>query len=377
LIPKTFSASAMQTFMDCAAQYFEKYINRAQELSGSAASLGTVCHEAIELWLTGVHHERNYVSEWSVMKAFYDEAYWRLFTDGSRYDEGAKLLQNWLARQNWEGRTILCVEEKKSFQLPTSVGPIQFNFIMDRMDQLSDGSIEVIDEKTLSRPLQPEDLKRKLQARIYALAAQLEFPDVERIWVTFDMLRYDPIGIVFTKEENRATWLFLRRLAEQIIASDGTEETINETCRWCIRKTICTALQTHAAAGGTLGITNTVDAAERLYRLTNQVGGLKAEMVELEKIIIGTMREEDLEMIETDKLEVSVTISGRRSMDAERLRTVVGDDIVAKYGNITVGAVEQILKNEPLDPAKKSLIRQLYKTTYGEPSVKFKAKDPF
>jgi len=312
-----------------------------------------------------------------VMKAFYDEAYWRLFTDGARYEEGAKLLQKWLERQNWEGRTILCVEEKKSFQLPTSVGPIQFNFIMDRMDQLSDGSIEVIDEKTLARPLQPEDLKRKLQARIYALAAQLEFPNAERIWVTFDMLRFDPIGIVFTKEENRATWLFLRRLAEQIIASDGTVETINETCRWCIRKTICKALQVHSAAGGTLGITDAVAAADRMYRLTNQIGGIKSEINELEKIIIDSMRDGDQETMETDTLEVAVTISGRRSMDAERLRTVVGDDIVAKYGNITVGAVEQILKNEPLDPAKKSLIRQMFKTTYGEPSVKFKQKDPF
>lgn len=377
LLPNTLSASAIETFLNCPAEYKAQIINRAQDLSGSAASLGTTCHTSIEGWLTDGHYLAGHPDEWAVMKAYYDEAYWANFADNKRYEEGAKLLKNWLARQDWSNRTVVSVEDKKSFPLPTSVGTIPVTYIRDRLDLRADGLPEVIDVKSLSMPLQPEDLKRKIQARIYAVATQLEYPDAERIWVTFDMLRYDSIGIVFTKAENRATWLYLRRIAEEIIASDGSRETINPTCRWCIRKSICETLHTHTVHGGTLGITDVAWAAQQLEDTRNIIGGLRSTEAELEKIVVDGMRAADQTEFTTGELDVAVAISGRRHIDPQMLATLVGDDIMVKYGSINVSNVDLMLRTEALTPEVKSRVKQLFTTNYSEPSIKIKKRSPF
>ena len=374
LTPLTLSASTVQQFLDCPAMFAARAIDKAPDLSGDPASLGTACHAAMEAWVEHEHHKGVYDNDWAVMKAFYDEAYWRLFTDGKRYEEGAKLLQKWLARQDWTRRTVLSVEQKLNFMLPTSAGEIKFNYIMDRMDRLDDGAIEVIDYKTISRPIQPEDLKMKVQPRTYGLAAQMLYPDAERIWVTFDMLRFDPIGIVFTKEENRATYRFLRKTAEAILASDGSLETLNEGCRWCIRKTICATLHNHSSHGGTLALTDPVIAAQRHYDLKNIIGGLNAEANEMEKIALDWMRANDTDAISSDTLDIGVSVSGRRHMDAQRLAAIVGPDIMSRYDNIKVTDVDTMLKVETLTDDQKSRIRQMFTTTYSEPSLKIKPK---
>ena len=375
VLPLTLSASSVEQFLNCPAQYKARAIDKAPDLGGSAASLGTACHEAMEAWVQFEHHEGKYDNDWAVMKAFYDEAYWRIFTDGARYEEGVGLLKKWLARQDWSTKEVLSVESKDFFMLPTSAGDIKFNYIIDRLDRRKlDGAIEVVDYKTISRPLQPEDLKRKIQARAYALAMQLKYPTAERIWVTFDMLRYDAVGIVFSKEENRATWKFLRKTAEQILASDGTLETINETCRWCIRKSICVALNNHSSHGGTLGIVDPVVAAARYDELKNRIGGLQSEAAEMEKIVLDCMRNEDTDILEADTFDVSVFVAGRRHIDPERLATIVGPAIMAKYGDIKVTSVDAMMKNEHLTDDQKSLIRQMFTTTYSEPSIKIKKK---
>ena len=374
LIPTSFSASSMQTFLDCPARYNAEAIAKAQTPGGSAASLGTTCHTAIEEWVKFEHHKQTYDDGWPVMKAFYDQAYWENFKDSRRYQEGALLLQKWLERQDWSRRTVLSVEVKNSFMLPLSIGDIPFNYIMDRFDMRDDGVPEVVDYKTLSIPVQPEDLKQKIQARAYALAAQLAYPDADRIWVTFDMLRFDPIGIVFTKEENRATWRFLRKTAERIIASDGHLETLNPTCRWCIRKTICNTLNTHATHGGTMGLTDPVLAAKRAFDLRNKIGGIQAEIADLEKVTLDWMRNEDTDFLTTDDFDISVAVTGRRHIDAAMVAAIVGPQIMTKYGDIKVTSVDQILKNENLTSDQKSRLKQLFTTTYSEPAIKIKSK---
>lgn len=378
MVPLTLSASAVQTFLDCPAKFKAQSIEKADDLSGSAASLGTACHQAIQSWVEFEHHKGTYTDDWSVMKAFWDEAYWALFSDAKRYTEGMNLLKKWLARQDWSDREVVSTENKQFFMLPFSGGTIKFNYIMDRLDKRKrDGAPEVIDYKTLSQPVQPSDLKRKVQSRVYALAAQLLYPTAERVWVTFDMLRYDSVGVVFTKEENRATWLFLKKVAEDIFASDGSAETINEGCRWCIRKTICKTLNNHAIHGGTLALTDPVIAAERYFTLQNQIGGLKTAADDLEKVVLAWMKEQDTDTLDTPNLDVKVGVSGRRHIDPERLATIIGPDVMLKYSNINVTSVDEIIRTENLTDAQKSLVRQMFTTTYSEPGLKIKPKGPF
>lgn len=375
--PLSFSATAMQTFIDCPAGYRAAMIEKAQQPSGSAAGLGTACHIACEAWVRDGWYLKYPDGDWGTMKGLYDEAYWSVFSDVKRYAEGAKLVKEWMNRQDFSDRIVISTELKQSFMLPTSAGEIPFNYIMDRADLRNTGEYEVIDYKTLFQPVQPSELKAKLQARSYALAMQMEHPEAERIWVTFDMLRYAAVGVVFTKAENRATWLYIRRIAEAILASDGIEETINDGCRWCIRKTICATLNNHATHGGTMALADPIIAAEHYLRINNQIAGLKNAANDLEKVVLAHMKDNELTEFETPNVEVKASISSRRHMDPTQLAPIIGPILMAKYSDIKVGQIDEMMKAENLTDDQCSQIRQLFTRTFGEPSISVKTKSPF
>src|SRR5690606_25707099 len=147
---------------------------------------------------------------------------------------------------------VLSVEQKLNFPIKTSAGMIPFTYILDRLDKIENGVYEVVDYKSIRAYIRPEELKGKIQPRAYALAIQIQYPDAEKIFVSFDMLRHnEKIGVTFTRQDNIDTYRYLQRAAERIIATDEdkTEETINEECKWCIKKTTCDTLARSVAAG--------------------------------------------------------------------------------------------------------------------------------
>lgn len=382
MIPKTLSASSLQTYLDCPDRFMAEAIEKASQLSGSAAGLGTALHAAIENMVTWCKEQPNglldpMIFAWSNMKAFWDESYWANFTDAKRYKEGEKILTAWMARQVWTGRTVLSMEVKKSFTIKTSIGDLPITYIMDRMDQLDDGSIEVIDYKSFIQPVQPADLKGKIQVRLYALAAQMEHPDAPYIMVVFDLLRYDLVGVRFSKEENRATYRYLQRLAEEIIANNNPKPTINENCQYCIKKGICPAIQSHARNGGLLIATDGPAAAIQYFNLKNTIKALERYLEELDGVVLRDMEAREKVSYDDDEVPgytVKVKVSARRNMNAERLSQIVGPEIVAKYASITVAAVEEILKVEDLTDEQKAQIIAAFGKTYGEPTIEVKAK---
>lgn len=377
MIPKTLSATSIQAYEECPKRFEAEYLLRAPSPGGSAASLGTACHETIEPWVADGHYKKGYADEWSVMKALYDQAYWAVFSDPSRYDEGVNMLKGWLARQDWSGREVLSTEEKKNFVIKTSVGDIPLNYIMDRKDRLDNGDIEVVDYKTLSLPLSPEQLKHKIQARVYALAAQLEHPEAERIWVTFDMLRYDAVGIVFTKEENRATWKYLHALAERIIADAEPREQLGTGCRFCVRRLSCDALTRHSAVGGSLSMSDPAAAAERRYALAAAKSAIEQSIKDLDEFITDHCRANELLGYEAGDYAVRLTVSGRRQADSSVIAGIIGPDLTARYGDIKVSAIDNILKSDDLTDEQKSMVRQSIRKVFGEPTVKIDKKGAF
>lgn len=371
MIPKSFSATALGAYEECPARYLAEYVNKAPSPGNRFAGIGTACHTTIERWVADGHYTMGHADEWAIMKALYDVAYWEVFADATMYQDGVKMLKKWLARQDWSNREVLSTEAKLNFIIQTSAGPIPFNYIMDRKDRItSTGDIEVVDYKSLSMPVKPEELKHKIQARAYALAAQMEHPEANRIWVTFDMLRHDAVGIVFTKEENRHTYMYLKALAERVIQDPGTDEVLGSGCRYCLRAPVCDTLNRHAEAGGGLGITDPVAASVRLFQVRAAIKGLENVATTLDAVVVGHMRENDLLELDVPGYEVKVGISSRRDIDPERLLQVVGPEIMSRYAKINVSSVDEMLKVEALTDDQKSSVRQLFRQNYGEPTTK-------
>lgn len=309
------------------------------------------------------------------MAPIYDKAFAENFNDVSRYEEGKKLMKEWLMRQDWSDRTIISTEVKTTEIFKTSKGEFPFNYIMDRLDMLNTGEPEVVDYKTLIKPLQPDDVKSKIQARCYAVMAQIKYPDAPRIWVMFDMLRYDRVGAAFTREENRTMYKYMLNLMERILADDDPQEQLNENCRWCIRKAVCTKLNKHTAAGGQLGSSDPFLAMQRIYEITGQIGGLSNVLEEQMIIVQSYMDEQGVTAFQGEGLEAYVDVKSWRTVDAERVLQVVGPEIMSRYTNLGVGKLDEMMKfDTDVTPEQKVTLKQLVRKSLGEAKVKVRKK---
>jgi hypothetical protein len=368
--PRTMSASGGLVFEGCAARFKAEYIDRTPDIQGSAAALGTVDHEVLETWITNGDHIL--ASDFSLMSSYYDLSYYKHFSSPDRYAEGLDMLKKWYDRQDWLGRKVLSTEVKETFDLPSpdKSSTVPFTYIWDRCDEWDDGTIEVVDYKTVALPIQPEDLKQKIQPRAYALAAQIKYPNATRILVTYDLLRYDRVGAYFSREENVATWHYLRGLYQRVLDSDGTEETLNTECRWCVRKPICTTLTDHAAGGGILGIDNPHEAAELRTKYDSARRALQSLIDDLDDLILTHCETEGITEFATPTTAVKISASSRRKVESERAAKVLGPELMQKYGKIGVTDVDFIIKNEDLSDDKKSALKQIMRKEFGKPYVK-------
>lgn len=377
--PKTLSASAALVFEGCEARYKAEYIDRTPDIDGTAAALGTSCHEALEHWVANGHHLAN--DPFDRLVAYFDPAYAQLFSTPERYDEGVGLLRTWYDRQDWKGRTVLSTEKKETFDL-TATHPtlgkvsIPFTYIWDRCDRWDDGTIEVVDYKSVALPIQPEDLKQRIQPRSYALAAQMKYPDAKRILVSYDLLRYDVVGTFFTREENIATWKYLQQLFLRVLDSDGTRESLNPECRWCVRKPACETLTRHAAGGGILGIDDPEVAASRRAQLDAAQKAIRGMVDDLDAYLLDYLEQQgELEMTTAD-VHVKVSARGTRKVESERAAKVLGPELMTRYGSLGVTQIDKILKDEPLTEAQKSELKQLIRKEFGKPYIQTKPVGP-
>ena len=382
MFPQSLSASATSVFEGCEARYKAEYIDRGSDISGNAASLGSACHETLELWVnTG-----QYLKDWpdvivreKALKAVWDIVYPSYFQDREFYADGWSMLRKWIQRENWDGREVISTEEKRSFIIPTSRGDLTFNYIIDRLDRLDDGTIEVVDYKSVRQPIQPERMQTMIQPRAYALAMMIQFKDenLRGVWVTYDLLRYDTSSVYFTREDCVDTWKYLKALAERIYESDGTQETLNPECRFCVRKHTCEALQSNIAAGGIFSHGTREEISNQIGKLTFQKGGIDQAISELQEQLVLLAEQENVLEWTTQEVEVKITASGRRAVDNGRASQILGPEIMSRYGKIGVGDLDTILKEEELTDTQRSMLKQLVKKKYGAPYAKVTPRSPF
>lgn len=381
MLPKSFSASAGLTFEGCERRYRAEYIDKIPDLGGEAGLKGSCCHAVLELWVsTGQHLQPwpDVMAKEKALKVVFDMTYYDYFSDKSAYKECWTMLNKWLQRTDFTGRQVLSTELKETFPLPTSMGEIPITYIWDRCDWIAEREeIEVIDYKTVAQPVQPDDLKHRIQPRLYALAANIKYPTAKAIWVTYDLLRFDTVSARFTRDDNVETWYYMQHLLERVFKSDGEEETLCAECRFCVRKQVCETLQKHSDGGGILGITDINEAVDRRAKLEMAANGMRASLNELDELILTMAEADGVFEVSTTHVEMKIGAQGRRHIDPERAAGILGPDIMQRYGKIGIGDLDDIFKVEDLTDSQKSQLKQLIRKQYGAPRVQTKLKSAF
>lgn len=385
MIPKSISASSLAVSQLCLARWAAEYFHKAPRIAGDPADLGTSVHGALESFV------RNFKAgecewSWKQLKAYYLISFMQTFGNADDtsdlFQDGLDMLKKWMLRSEYLKTTeVISCEVKESFFVPYILNgekhEVPFNFIWDRCDKVSEAEYRVVDYKTVRIPVSAEALKRRIQPRAYALAAQIKWPDAEEIWVEYDLLRHDAVGIRFTREDNAATWRYLKRELQRIVDTDESQvaERLNPECRFCIRKLDCTTLN-DVRSFSVYGISGSEAAAKKL-EVASQLKALEQLNAELDEALLSEAQAEDKFSWDTELVHIEITASRRRQANNATIAKIIGKDLMEKYGTITLTNLDKMLKNGELAEDKVREVKQQISVKYGEPTAKVTPLDPF
>lgn len=366
------------------ARWQAEFLNRGSNIQNNAAGVGIVCHGALEDFVRAVFMRKEKPWDWAVLEELFHENYDKVFgADRSipEYKDAHNIVFNWFMRdEQYEYLStvkILSLESKNSFPVKghdpfgdTKV-TVPFNYVMDRVDRISDTEVKVVDYKTNRHPLTEAQLRDKKQARYYALAIQIVWPKTEKITVEFDFLRHRPVSTVFTRDDQIVTWHELVRSLQAILDTpeDRTPETLNPMCGYCIRKSSCKALQSNIAAGGIFSH-DLGDLVALYSQLESQKKAQDLLMGEIELLLLNHAIQEGVTDYEVNGAKVEVKLPTRRSINNEIAAAVLGPS-ASQYANFTVTQVLKLIgKNSPLPPPQRELLREAIEIKESDPTVK-------
>lgn len=375
------------------ARWKVEYFDRSRGFGGSAAMVGTSVHYALEKFVDWVYLKK--IGKWSdlqQLELFYMQGFTETFGhadfNSPEYTDGWELCKKWHKRTDLTDCTVISVENKKTFPVPVTMPgsgekfTIPLNYIMDRMDVLKydeNGDVEivrVVDYKTIRIPIDSDELKVKIQAKLYSLMAQIAYPKAKRIWVVFDLLRHDSVGVAFHREDNIEIWEWLKREAQRIIDTpeDKTPESLNDECRFCVRKATCETLLANVQHGGIFSLSLEEIAALKL-EMEYRVKGLNGLLAECENQLLAESGKRDELEWTVGRVDVNITASRQRQItDPELLNKILGPDLVAQFAKIGVTQIDYLLKTPGLlTDEQKAEVQNLVRWKYGDPKAKVKA----
>ena len=372
--PKTISPSSLQVAEKCLKRFDVEYVGKARTKSGSPALLGTACHSALEMYtrrcIFGNHHDERTLE---TLLKYYEEAFTEGFggvdEDKEVYADGEEMLTNWFEHNEhpkldqehlFSIVEVLQTETKETFAVPTSLGEIPLNFIIDRADMHPDLGYTVHDYKSVRYPLSAEEMSRKLQFRIYALAAEMKHPGQELYWVFADNLRDEaPTGVAFTHDDNVATWEYIIHLAETIVTTEEPAPTLNSECGYCILNATCPAVLKSIDIGN-VDTLDTIGQVDVLGQLQDQKKAVEIAYDRVRKILEEKAQTEDVNLLMGNKSKALLSRRNTRVIsDADRMREIVGESIFDEFGTtgaaITIGQMDKMKKKYKGELTKEQL----------------------
>ncbi len=379
MLPKSFSASSLSVAEGCLARYNAEYIQRGANIQGSAANVGIVLHGACEDFLRAVYIRKD--QPW-------DEAFfWKCFHEHSDavlgasrttdlYEDAHDLAKRWFhakgRKEDLDSVEILSLESKNNFLLKTSAGEIPVNYIMDRLDRIGPNKYRVVDYKSNRVGLSHNQLRKKIQAKLYALMVQIKYPKAEEIWVQFDFFRHGPVEVKFTREDNVNTYRELQRRTEEILNTpdDKTPETLNTDCGWCVRKAECKKLLSHEAVGGILG-KSPEELAKIHYELASAEKARKILLDDVETALLQYAINNDVLEFETPHGMVEVVAKMRREVNSEAAGAVLSAlGLAREYQKFSVTDIDRILKQGLVTGPQAELLKMSIRKKMSDPSIK-------
>lgn len=241
------SATRINSFLSCKQKYYFQYVKKLPRLSKPAFKLGLACHESLELagkiWM-----EKGKFSKADKEKIFalYNEISIKEGIEEMDVHALGKDLVESRLKSFSLGNKIISLEEKfgfwsgKNADFKTKLG-VPVMGAMDKVVELDNDSLIVVDYKTSKTVPTPDQLKDDLQLSLYDLVASIMWPHYERVILCLDMLKHDPIYTYRTPEQRKEFDKYLLEVYNQMVAfkEKDAKPSLQVLCPWCDYKDVC------------------------------------------------------------------------------------------------------------------------------------------
>jgi CRISPR/Cas system-associated exonuclease Cas4 (RecB family) len=105
---------------------------------------------------------------------------------------------------------------------------------IDLVTEIDKETLEVRDYKTGNYTKNTDAAFKDLQMRVYSMVAKEIFPDYNYVVMTLDYLRKGPVSVIFSREDDEKTRLFLKEAYGKIETAVEPVRKKSFKCSWCI-----------------------------------------------------------------------------------------------------------------------------------------------
>lgn len=312
------SYSSLENFQNCPLKYKYSEIDKIKEPKTKEAVFGSYIHRVLKWFYEQDPHFPTleglleyYYNHWPASSYPFkktiegkkiittenkkeEEFLWQDEQEEKDYfQEGIRILEEYY-KKNIPPKTIILDLETK-FETVIDEKPNEpggkhiLTGIIDRIDKLPDGTIEIIDYKTTKRMPSQNEVDANLQLSIYALALQRKWPKI-----TLDQLRLSLYFLKFNEKINtKKTQQDLNETQTQIIdlihqiQTSNFEPKPSSLCKWCGYRPICPVWK-HFYENNSEAAFNNINIEEKIdeyFKLREEKEKIEKKLKEIKNII--------------------------------------------------------------------------------------------
>lgn len=329
------SYSSLENFKQCPLKYKFSQIDKIKEPKSKEAIFGSYIHKVLK-WF--YEKDPHFPTLDGLLKYYRD--YWPQKTEGfswtdaeeekSYFQEGLRILEKFYEKNIPQQTAILDLETKFEVvldehpELPN--GKHILTGIIDRIDKLPDGSVEIIDYKTGKRMPSQKALDANEQLSIYAMGLKNRWPRVktENLNLSLYFLKFnEKINTKRTDTDLQEARQKIINLIHKIEKSEF-EPRSSVLCGWCGYRHICPVwrhfYEKDADYLKNMDIRKKID---KYFVLKEQKEKLETELAETKNVIDVYADQQGLQRVFGENGYFSQEVHNKVSYDAPQLKEIL------------------------------------------------------